>query len=756
MLNIQQMRSTATPTKCYFAIAMRFTTVTLLLAAIMLATPTPAHAGSVTYTYAGRPYSPNAPTFCDGSYTATCSQLAVTGSFTVANPLAPNLSQYVFSPLSFSFNDGSGVFSLTSDDELGVSIFNVTTDGDGNIIYWNIVLATVSSTGCLVNNELIGTSSSQFNGQSGDYSCYLFDQNLPTQAFGAGQNSGTPGSWSRSFSVNPQGSYIFLNTVGGGTASEPADIVVAPLIINLSSIGLTAGNIISSTAVGDYAYSCYPNTLGCATIPALLCGLFSSSDVILPPGTPADPTINRVPGAITPNFSTVAQCITPPSLFGNVPTDISQDFVLNSALVTIPTGAQYLIVAVPDSYYADNADPDGSLAVQIALSAPPTSQLITQSLSPTGPNTFNFGPHNFTVQYPPGTSFSNVQMTALAAQISEGTFEGRVAGTPFASAQCIVYEGESGYCEDYQVSCTDTAGNSISCPSVSTPTISVKTSYDTEQGIINPGFLTAPLGTNNWSNIFESFYLQRIDPTTKGRTTGFSEFVAVALGASNSQGSGQFTMLAPLQQDDVRVFPVGTLIPVVFQLASTSEPVQPVTDATAGVTVTMVTDSNGNPTSTIVTDRPSAFRFSDGEYRYYLSTLRYLPGTYVVTVYGNAFAAQQVEFTLPASTSGVELQTTLQSLTFDSGANQYVAVLNVTNTSSVEANGVIVVLSALNLALTSSALPYSLGDIGPGTSAAVTLTYPAGAGQQGSPAALTAVEAFAGGAVPVFIPVKLP
>ena len=167
----------------------------------------------------------------------------------------------------------------------------------------------------------------------------------------------------------------------------------------------------------------------------------------------------------------------------------------------------------------------------------------------------------------------------------------------------------------YQVTCSTTGGSQITCPNESSPTISVKTSYDTLQQIINPGFLTTPIGTNEWMNIFTAFYLQRIDPTTKGRTSGFSEFVAVDLGATNSQGAGTLQLLPPLQQNDARVFPVGTLIPVEFQLKSIAQPSQSITDATAGITVVMTRDANGNPTSTLLFGNSSAFTYTGRKLR---------------------------------------------------------------------------------------------------------------------------------------------
>jgi len=422
--------------------------------------------------------------------------------------------------------------------------------------------------------------------------------------------------------------------------------------------------------------------------------------------------------------------------------------LLNNGMVLIAGGATSGLAAALGT--AELYEPS-------MVSPPPTSETIPQPLNPTAPTQFQFdnNVHNFSVQYPAGTSFSGVNMTVTAVQTPQASFQERVAGTSFANALCIVYSGENGYCEDYQVSCTDTNMNPIACPSESTPTISVKTSYDTEQAIINPGFLTTPIGTNEWTNIFDSFYLQRIDPTTRGRTTGFSEFIAVSLGTSNSQGAAQFNLLGPLE-DDVRIFPVGTLIPVEFQLTSIAQPGQPVTDAAAGITVTMLSGANGNPISSIVLENSSAFRYERGKYVYYLDTRGYAPGTYNVTVYGNAFAAYQVQFTLPVSTTGAQLRTQLQSLTFDRSTYQYVATLTVTNTGTAEANGVIVFASALNFAFTSTPMPVSLGDIGPASSATATLTYPAWAVRPGDRAFLIVLEDFAGGHGDGFFLVNLP
>jgi YVTN family beta-propeller protein len=295
--------------------------------------------------------------------------------------------------------------------------------------------------------------------------------------------------------------------------------------------------------------------------------------------------------------------------------------------------------------------PVGGSSSGLAIAAAPvTSQSITQPLSPTAPNQFSFASHNFTVQYPAGTSFSGVDMTVVAAQASQATFKQRVAGTAFANATCIVYTGAGGNCVDYHVSCSASMGGAISCPSTATPSISVKTSFDTQQQIINPAFLTTPIGTNAWSNIFDSFSLQRIDPTVKGRTKGFSEFVAAELGATNSQGAATFQFLWPLRQEDARVFRAGSVIPALFRLTSIANPKKPVTDAKANISLQMVADAEGNATSDSIVEEGCEIGHFGGIYFFFLNTKHFESGKYVLTVYGNAFSAQQVEFTITQQT----------------------------------------------------------------------------------------------------------
>jgi YVTN family beta-propeller protein/probable HAF family extracellular repeat protein len=526
-----------------------------------------------------------------------------------------------------------------------------------------------------------------------------------------------------------------------------------PFITPAGSVGYV-GQSVASVTPGTIAAISIPSNSILATIPV---GTDPQGVAITPDGAYV-----YVGNAQSNNVSVIATAGN--TVVATVPVG-NQNSV--STLAITPDGATTYVANAGDNTLSLIQNSTNSVTATIPISgvfpwgivipaAPQTSQSITQPLSPTSPNTFNFGQHNFTVQYPAGTSFSGVNMTVVAAQATQQTFKQRVSGTPFVNATCIVYSGAGGNCVDYQVTCSSANGGTISCPSESSPTISVKTSFDTLQQIINPGFLTTPIGQNNWTNIFESFYLQRIDPTMKGRTRGFSEFVAVDLGASNAQGAGSASFSEPLTSNDERIFPSGSIVPVQFHLASIAHPGVIVTDAVAGLSVVQTSDSKGNSTANIVLDAPTGFAYSNGAYNYSLKTTGYAAGAYALTIYGNAFAAQQVQFTIPVSTTGAQLSTTLQSLNLNSSATQYVAVFKITNTGTAAANGVLATASTLNGVATATALPLGVGDISAGQSAAMTISYPISAGPQNSRAALTVSLAYAGGSSGVGLRLELP
>jgi hypothetical protein len=87
---------------------------------------------------------------------------------------------------------------------------------------------------------------------------------------------------------------------------------------------------------------------------------------------------------------------------------------------------------------------------------------------------------------------------------------------------------------------------------------------------------------------------------------------------------------------------------VAFALTSVANPGAPVTDAKAGISVVMVSDASGNSTTNVVLEQATAFDHLGDLYFYFLDTRHYAPGTYMLTVFGDAFVAQQVQFTITA------------------------------------------------------------------------------------------------------------
>ncbi len=147
--------------------------------------------------------------------------------------------------------------------------------------------------------------------------------------------------------VNPLSSYLLTN-------NDPSALNAVP--ISLAALGLKPGDDITVSTVGDMSW-CWP--WGCPEETVTACGVFSASATLLPANV-----LNRVPSAKSPAGAFNA-CANGSTLFGNIPTDIPQDFWLDGTKVRVPDGAHYLFAAVPDIYYGDNADPNGNFAVVI-------------------------------------------------------------------------------------------------------------------------------------------------------------------------------------------------------------------------------------------------------------------------------------------------------------------------------------------------------------------------------------------------------
>lgn len=166
--------------------------------------------------------------------------------------------------------------------------------------------------------------------------------------------------------IDPAATYLRTNDDPGSQNTIPT---------SLSALGLQPGDQISLQALGNFCYYS-PNCFAILNPPEPFIGVFSTSNTIL-----SSSLLNRVPGAIGGVGTPV---VTGPTWFGNLSTDIPQDFLIpqisGSTQVTIPVGAAFLFVSVQDSVYGDNSDTDHDLAVHIStisrVSAPEPSSLV--------------------------------------------------------------------------------------------------------------------------------------------------------------------------------------------------------------------------------------------------------------------------------------------------------------------------------------------------------------------------------------------
>jgi hypothetical protein len=147
------------------------------------------------------------------------------------------------------------------------------------------------------------------------------------------------------------------------TNSDPGALDAIP--IDLASLGLSSGMAIELQVTGTVCY--YWDGITCHigfSIPWSVGGVFSSTSQLGPPGI-----LNRVTGAIASDGPPV---FTIPTYYGNIPTDIPQDFSIAAigdslsgpfTVVTIPNGANFLFVSLNDSFFGDNYSTDLALRI---------------------------------------------------------------------------------------------------------------------------------------------------------------------------------------------------------------------------------------------------------------------------------------------------------------------------------------------------------------------------------------------------------
>lgn len=150
-----------------------------------------------------------------------------------------------------------------------------------------------------------------------------------------------------------------------------------------------------------------------------------------------------------------------------------------------------------------------------------TQTTITQDLTTGEDQTTNyvFGSYNHKLQY---SNANPDQVSVTAIPISQSDFAPRLLGTQYQNDQCAIYEGTGGLCVEFEVTCTDNIGTDCT-----TLPYDLFNNFDTQDTIIGPCMLKAPIGTSDWTNIITDFTQTRNDPGSHGSTKGFSDFILV-------------------------------------------------------------------------------------------------------------------------------------------------------------------------------------------------------------------------------------
>jgi hypothetical protein len=142
--------------------------------------------------------------------------------------------------------------------------------------------------------------------------------------------------------INPKNTYLMVN-------NDPADDAVP---IDLAALGISPGAILRLTTLGAF-------NNGIGFISDGMTGVFSSNSVLL-----AQNQLHRVPGAIAAGTGALTQS----TYFGNLATDIPQDFFIQSPQpppapfsttnlsVRVPPSAAFLFVSAYDSLFVDDYD----------------------------------------------------------------------------------------------------------------------------------------------------------------------------------------------------------------------------------------------------------------------------------------------------------------------------------------------------------------------------------------------------------------
>ena len=204
---------------------------------------------------------------------------------------------------------------------------------------------------------------------------------------------------------------------------------------------------------------------------------------------------------------------------------------------------------------------------------------ITKATPPGQTTVFNFGAFNFK-STPDTTTVNGNSLTVTPTPLPANS------DIPFAAgnAKCITYANTGGTCWTFTVVCTgpDCGG---------TYDAEFSTSYDSDTTILKPGFGKGEFScavpfTGIFKNQIDGFFVQRIDPTTKGRSGGSG---SCWVATQNTPGvsdlvSNFIGFNSPVQNNAVNVVKAGQAIPLGWQLLDENS--HPITNLTLCTTTT--------------------------------------------------------------------------------------------------------------------------------------------------------------------------
>lgn len=170
--------------------------------ALVLALCTPvSKAAAITYTYTGNHYT--------GAAAPYSTDMAVTGSFTFASPLDPNiLFPAARTPTAWSISDGV----MTVTNATGSLAFNVGTNALGNITMWDFGTSFSVSTGILFITSQNGSPTSFFPCGTGNTACDGVSGVAAGRAVGLAGVVNNPGTWT--MTSIPEPSSLSLIIIG--------------------------------------------------------------------------------------------------------------------------------------------------------------------------------------------------------------------------------------------------------------------------------------------------------------------------------------------------------------------------------------------------------------------------------------------------------------------------------------------------------------------------------------------------------------